>query len=54
MFTSTNDYAIILELGPSFQGERNSPVEGVCARRTGQLVPLETVATVSRAPARSP
>jgi len=49
MFTPTNDYAIILELGPSFQ-ENETALSKVFVRAgTGQLVPLETVATVSRA-----
>src|SRR5207253_8743223 len=49
MFTSTNDYAIILELAPSFQ-ENETALSKVFVRAgTGQLVPLETVATVSRA-----
>jgi len=49
MFTPTNDYAIILELGPSFQ-ENETALSKIFVRSgTGQLVPLETVATVSRA-----
>jgi HAE1 family hydrophobic/amphiphilic exporter-1 len=49
MFTPTNDYAIILELAPSFQ-ENETALSKVFVRSgTGQLVPLETVANVSRA-----
>jgi HAE1 family hydrophobic/amphiphilic exporter-1 len=49
IFTANNDYAVILELGPSFQ-ENEAALSKVFVRSAaGQLVPLATVATISRA-----
>jgi hydrophobic/amphiphilic exporter-1 (mainly G- bacteria), HAE1 family len=48
LYTASNDYAIILELGPAFQ-ENADALSKVFVRSTaGQLVPLGTVATVSQ------
>jgi hydrophobic/amphiphilic exporter-1 (mainly G- bacteria), HAE1 family len=48
LYTASNDYAVILELGPSFQ-ENSDSLSKVYVRSTaGQLVPLGTVATVSQ------
>jgi HAE1 family hydrophobic/amphiphilic exporter-1 len=49
MFTATNDYAIILELAPSFQEDENALSRVFVRSGTGQLVPLGTVASISRA-----
>ena len=49
IFTDANDYPVILELGPSFQ-ENDESLSKVFVRAvSGQLIPLATVATVSRA-----
>jgi HAE1 family hydrophobic/amphiphilic exporter-1 len=48
VFTPSNDYAVMLELDPSFQQNAND-LSKVFVRSTGgQLVPLTTVATVSQ------
>jgi HAE1 family hydrophobic/amphiphilic exporter-1 len=48
LYTASNDYAVILELGPSFQ-ENADALSKVFVRSTaGQLVPLGTVATISQ------
>jgi hydrophobic/amphiphilic exporter-1 (mainly G- bacteria), HAE1 family len=48
LYTASNDYAVILELGPSFQ-ENSDSLSKVFVRSTaGQLVPLGTVASVSQ------
>jgi hydrophobic/amphiphilic exporter-1 (mainly G- bacteria), HAE1 family len=49
IFTDSNDYAVILELGPSFQ-ENEEALSKVFVRSVaGQLVPLATFATVTQA-----
>jgi HAE1 family hydrophobic/amphiphilic exporter-1 len=48
ILTASNDYAVILEFGPSFQ-ENTEALSKVFVRSgAGQLVPLGTVATVSQ------
>ncbi|HMA71002.1 MAG TPA: efflux RND transporter permease subunit [Xanthobacteraceae bacterium] len=47
IFTANNDYAVILELGPSFQESADSLSKLFVRSSTGQLIPLGTVATVS-------
>jgi len=48
ILTASNDYAVILELGPSFQ-ENTEALSKVFVRSSaGQLVPLGTIATVSQ------
>jgi len=48
IFTASNDYAVILELDPSFQESADSLSKVFVRSSTGQLVPLGTVATVSQ------
>ncbi len=49
IYTASNDYAVILELGPSFR-ENEAALAKVFVRSTaGQLIPLGTVATLTRA-----
>ena len=47
IFTANNDYAVILELGPSFQESADSLSKLFVRSTAGQLIPLGTVATVS-------
>src|SRR5437763_9297789 len=50
IYTASNDYAVILEVDPSFQ-EKADDLSKVFLRASGgQLVPLATVATVSQFP----
>jgi HAE1 family hydrophobic/amphiphilic exporter-1 len=50
IYTASNDYAVILEVDPSFQ-EREDDLSKVFLRAAGgQLVPLATVATVHQMP----
>jgi HAE1 family hydrophobic/amphiphilic exporter-1 len=47
IYTASNDYAVILELDPSFQ-QRADDLSKVFVRSTaGQLIPLSTVATLT-------
>ena len=48
IFTASNDYAVILELGPSFQESADALSKVFVRSAAGQLVPLGTVATVSQ------
>jgi HAE1 family hydrophobic/amphiphilic exporter-1 len=48
LYTASNDYAIILELGPSFQEDTDALSKVFVRSTAGQLVPLGTVATVSQ------
>jgi HAE1 family hydrophobic/amphiphilic exporter-1 len=48
IFTASNDYAVILELGPSFQESADTLSKVFVRSSAGQLVPLGTVATVSQ------
>jgi HAE1 family hydrophobic/amphiphilic exporter-1 len=48
IFTASNDYAVILELGPSFQQSTDALSKVFVRSAAGQLVPLGTVATVSQ------
>jgi HAE1 family hydrophobic/amphiphilic exporter-1 len=46
IYTASNDYAVILELNPAFQ-QRSDDLSKVFVRSSaGQLVPLDTVATI--------
>jgi HAE1 family hydrophobic/amphiphilic exporter-1 len=47
ILTASNDYAVILELGPSFQENTEALAKVFVRSSAGQLVPLGTVATVS-------
>ena len=49
LYTASNDYAVILELGPSFQENEEALSKIFVRSAAGQLVPLETVAAISRA-----
>jgi hydrophobic/amphiphilic exporter-1 (mainly G- bacteria), HAE1 family len=49
LYTASNDYAVILELGPSFQENEEALSKIFVRAAAGQLVPLETVAAISRA-----
>src|SRR5262249_53229563 len=48
LYTASNDYAVILELGPSFQEDADALSKVFVRSTAGQLVPLGTVATVSQ------
>jgi HAE1 family hydrophobic/amphiphilic exporter-1 len=48
IFTASNDYAVILELGPSFQKSADALSKVFVRSAAGQLVPLATVATVTQ------
>jgi HAE1 family hydrophobic/amphiphilic exporter-1 len=48
LYTASNDYAVILELGPSFQEDADALTKVFVRSTAGQLVPLGTVATVSQ------
>jgi len=48
ILTASNDYAVILELGPSFQENIEALSKVFVRSSAGQLVPLGTVATVSQ------
>jgi HAE1 family hydrophobic/amphiphilic exporter-1 len=48
IYTASNDYAVILELDPSFQQNTDSLSKIFVRSTSGQLVPLGTVATVSQ------
>ena len=48
IFTASNDYAVILELGPSFQESADALSKVFVRSAAGQLVPLATVATVNQ------
>src|SRR5258705_12210068 len=48
LYTASNDYAIILELGPAFQENADALSKVFVRASAGQLVPLGTVATVSQ------
>src|SRR5258708_724079 len=47
ILTASNDYAVILELGPSFQENTDALSKVFVRSSAGRLVPLGTVATVS-------
>ena len=49
LYTASNDYAVILELGPAFQENENDLSKVFVRSAAGQLVPLSTVATLTRA-----
>jgi HAE1 family hydrophobic/amphiphilic exporter-1 len=49
IYTASNDYAVILELGPSFQENEDALAKVFVRSVAGQLVPLGTVATVRQA-----
>jgi hydrophobic/amphiphilic exporter-1 (mainly G- bacteria), HAE1 family len=49
IYTSSNDYAVILELDPSFQQKADDLSKVFVRSAAGQLVPLGTVATVTQA-----
>jgi hydrophobic/amphiphilic exporter-1 (mainly G- bacteria), HAE1 family len=49
IYTSSNDYAVILELDPSFQQKPDDLSKVFVRSAAGQLVPLATVATISHA-----
>ncbi|HLH97361.1 MAG TPA: efflux RND transporter permease subunit [Xanthobacteraceae bacterium] len=49
IYTASNDYAVILELDPKYQENTDNLSKTFIRAASGQLVPLETVATVSRA-----
>jgi HAE1 family hydrophobic/amphiphilic exporter-1 len=48
IYTASNDYAVILELGPSFQQNTEDLSKVFVRSAAGQLVPLGTVATISQ------
>jgi HAE1 family hydrophobic/amphiphilic exporter-1 len=48
IFTASNDYAVILELNPSFQENEESLSKVFVRAASGQLIPLGTVANVSQ------
>src|ERR1043166_6644713 len=48
IFTASNDYAVILELGPAFQENEEALSKVFVRSAAGLLVPLETVATLTR------
>jgi HAE1 family hydrophobic/amphiphilic exporter-1 len=48
IFTASNDYAVILELAPSFQESTDALSKMFVRSAAGQLVPLGTVATVTQ------
>jgi HAE1 family hydrophobic/amphiphilic exporter-1 len=48
ILTASNDYAVILEFGPSFQENAEALSKVFVRSSAGQLVPLGTVATVSQ------
>ena len=49
IYTPSNDYAVILELDPSFQQNTDDLSKVFVRSGAGQLVPLETVATITQA-----
>jgi hydrophobic/amphiphilic exporter-1 (mainly G- bacteria), HAE1 family len=49
IYTASNDYAVILELDPKYQENADSLSKTYVRSSAGQLVPLSTVATVTRA-----
>src|SRR5215813_4131847 len=49
IYTPSNDYAVILELDPSFQQNADDLSKVFVRSAAGQLVPLETVATITQA-----
>jgi hydrophobic/amphiphilic exporter-1 (mainly G- bacteria), HAE1 family len=49
IYTPSNDYAVILELDPSYQQKADDLSKVFVRSSAGQLVPLGTVATVSQA-----
>jgi hydrophobic/amphiphilic exporter-1 (mainly G- bacteria), HAE1 family len=49
IYTSSNDYAVILEIDPSFQQKPDDLSKVFVRSAAGQLVPLATVATISQA-----
>src|SRR5262249_2425162 len=48
IFTASNDYAVILELGPTFQENEQALSKVFVRAASGQLIPLGTVANVSQ------
>jgi HAE1 family hydrophobic/amphiphilic exporter-1 len=48
IYTASNDYAVILELGPSYQENAEALSKTFVRSTAGQLVPLGTVATVTQ------
>jgi len=50
IYTASNDYAVILEVDPSFQQNADDLSRVFLRAGSGQLVPLATVATVSQLP----
>jgi HAE1 family hydrophobic/amphiphilic exporter-1 len=48
IYTASNDYAVILEVAPSFQQTADDVTKVFLRSAGGQLVPLETVATIGQ------
>jgi hydrophobic/amphiphilic exporter-1 (mainly G- bacteria), HAE1 family len=48
IYTASNDYAVILEVAPSFQQTADDLAKVFLRSAGGQLVPLETVATIGQ------
>src|SRR5262249_40586254 len=48
IFTASNDYAVILELGPTFQENEQALSKVFVRAASGQLIPLGTVSNVSQ------
>jgi HAE1 family hydrophobic/amphiphilic exporter-1 len=48
IYTASNDYAVILEVAPSFQQTADDLAKVFVRSAGGQLVPLETVATINQ------
>jgi len=48
IFAPTNQYQVILELDPKYQGDPAALAMLYIRAKTGQLIPLETIATISK------
>jgi HAE1 family hydrophobic/amphiphilic exporter-1 len=48
IYTASNDYAVILELGPTYQEDAEALSKTFIRGTAGQLVPLGTIATVTQ------
>ena len=48
IYTPTNDYDVILELAPEYQKDLSGPASLYVRAGTGELVPLDAVATIKR------
>ncbi|MDD2272666.1 MAG: efflux RND transporter permease subunit [Desulfuromonadaceae bacterium] len=48
IFAPTNQYQVILELDPAYQGDPAALAMLYIRAKTGQLIPLETIATISK------